>query len=683
MKPRLNYQLFLVLALAAIALVPVACESSLDDDGSGSTGTMTGSGTEAGSTGTQGGGCTGFCGAGGNANQPLTIMPPNATIDVIDGVASPVDFAAFAGGNEVNPTWQVDLSSVAGIDGMGLVTASGDTGGLVTVTAKLNASTATAVVTVNIKKTLNPSGITPADIDLLRNPGAQDASIVWAYPYDKTVFPKGLLPPELMWNGSTAGNLYRVHMKGTYTDFEFFTTAEPPSRFLMGAAEWTQITESGPGGKVALEVSRLIPGQPAATKMINHEWTIANGSMKGTIYYWSNNVGQVLRIKPGATAPENFLVAAGVTNGTSAQCTTCHAVSANGSTLVLGGDQPTSTFDLLTNTSTLAITSVGKATRNWAMPAISPDGNVLIENNENELPGPPGGCNPGNPTSCINSDGMWNAKTGAKITGTGLDGVYLDMPAFSPDGKKIAFVDHLGNQLAVYDYDAVTHSATNRVDLVPNGTVPGVRIAFPSVSPDHKSIVYHRGPLDTRGGTADLFLALTDQPGVEIPLANLNGTGYPFAAGARDLHWNYEPTFAPVNSGGYSWVVFTARRTYGNRLTGPAQGPGNTAVKQLWVAAIDQNVTAGVDPSHPAFRITGQDDNLNMRGFWALDPCKQAGDMCGAGSECCNQNCEAGVCKDPNPNGCSDNGSSCATAADCCDVQAECINNVCSAAPPQ
>ena len=66
----------------------------------------------------------------------------------------------------------------------------------------------------------------------------------------------------------------------------------------------------------------------------NLGWTIAPASMRGTIYYWSNNLGRVLRIKPGAVAPENFLA----TGNAPAGCTTCHAVSANGSTLIIGGD---------------------------------------------------------------------------------------------------------------------------------------------------------------------------------------------------------------------------------------------------------------------------------------------------------------------------------------------------------
>jgi hypothetical protein len=662
-----SIHLLLVAVLGAIAILPIACAPSSATDSSDSTGSHASTGNATNSGGA-GGGCTGFCGQGGN-NGMLTIVPPTATIVVDNGVASPVTLTAEENGQPVSAsTWQVDLSAVAGVDGTGIVTASGNLGGHVIVTAKLNGQIATATVDVTLKRTINLSNVTQAKIDLLNAASTPDGSIVWAYPYNTTVFPKGLLAPKMMWNGGNAGDLYRIHLTGNFIDFAFYTTVDPPSRFLMDDPSWTELTESGPGGKVNVEVDRLVPNQAAATKVIGHQWTIANGSMKGTVYYWANSLGRVLRIKPGASAPDDFLAAAGVTD----QCSTCHAVSANGSTLVIGGDtNVASTFDLLTGLPVFTTNTVGKPVRNWAMPAVSPDGNVLIENN-GPLPGPPGG-----------SDGLWDTHSGQHLTGLGLDGVFLDMPAFAPNGTKIAYVDHNDKSLGVRDYDAASHVVSNPIKLVDQGSSP---IAFPSVSPDAKSVIYHRGSLDTRYGKGDLYIASITQPGSETRLSAIDGDGYPFAAGARDLQYNYEPTFAPVNSGGYAWVVFTSRRTWGNELTGCAQnGDFSTGcVKQLWVAAIDQTVTPNVDPSHPAFRLSGQDEaTLNMRGFWALDPCKQAGASCSNGSECCDMNCDMGICKDPNPNGCSGDGSSCMTAADCCDALAECINSVCSAPPPQ
>ena len=131
-----------------------------------------------------------------------------------------------------------------------------------------------------------------------------------------------------------------------------------------------------------------------------------------------------------------------------------------------------------------------------------------------------------------------------------------------------------------------------------------------------------------------------------------------------------------MNSGGYAWVVFTSRRTYGNRLTGEKD-----VVKQLWVTAIDQFPEPGVDASHPAFWVPGQDQaTLNMRAFWALDPCIQQGDACSASGECCDgEICDAaGLCGGPKK--CVEDGI-CETDEDCCDKSAQCLGGSCEVAP--
>jgi hypothetical protein len=242
----------------------------------------------------------------------------------------------------------------------------------------------------------------------------------------------------------------------------------------------------------------------------------------------------------------------------------------------------------------------------------------------------------------------------------------------------------------------------------------GKAITWPSVSPDGQWIIYARADsFDTRGGNGDLYLASAVNPNVEIRLAKANGDGYPFAAGARDLSWNYEPSFAPVANGGYFWVVFTSRRTYGNTLTGQAEPcmgacatdpscatdscastcacTSATEVKQLWVVAIDQNPTPGVDPSHAPFHLTGQDEtNLAMRGFMALPPCLADGETCSSGTDCCGRFCSSNpdggspMCS-TTPPACSPDGSGCTTTSDCCGAAtgSTCINSVCSEPTPK
>jgi hypothetical protein len=237
---------------------------------------------------------------------------------------------------------------------------------------------------------------------------------------------------------------------------------------------------------------------------------------------------------------------------------------------------------------------------------------------------------------------------------------------------------------------------TNGRDVVQAGTDPNTQlIGWPTVSPDGNWAIYSRlNWLDPSAqhnlssfapSVGDLYMADLKHPGTEIRLGNLDGDNYPFAAGARDQHLNYEPSAAPVASGGYFWVVFHTRRTYGNILTGD-----RTTEKQLWVAAIDQNPQPGKDPSHPAFWLPAQDTTtLNLRGFWALDPCKGDGQSCGSGTECCGGYCASGgdggamVCQSAQ-SACSQNGDRCNTSSDCCNAASgvTCINHVCSEAPP-
>ena len=271
---------------------------------------------------------------------------------------------------------------------------------------------------------------------------------------------------------------------------------------------------------------------------------------------------------------------------------------------------------------------------------------------------------------------------------------------------------------------------TNEQTIVQAGTDTNTQtIAWPTVSPDGRWALYARmswaDPTMNHNLTSyppmasDLYMADLQNPGNEVRLGALDGDGYQFAAGTRDLSLNFEPTMAPVAAGGYFWVVFLSRRTYGNMLTGD-----RTTEKQLWVAAINQNPTPGenpsgppMDPSHAAFRLPGQDiASLNLRGYWALDPCKGNGQGCSSGTECCGGYCAMGASGDDagvdasatmadagadasadassmptgmvcvsQVNGCSQDGDHCNQSSDCCGAATgeTCINHVCSVPTPE
>jgi hypothetical protein len=622
-------------------------------------------------------------GGEGGIDKPvtsLTVDPPTASLLSDNGAAVTQQFKAiahFSDGTSANVasgvTWTASNPQVGGIGG-GLFTATGSVGGAVLVTATYKAKKGTADLNVKLHVTDNPNNVDAATMAALKGASTKDGTIQWAYPYDGTVFPRGLNAPLLQWNNGLAADVYYVHVKSAGFELDSFTTVPPPSRYAFTGTNWQKFVDSS-SGAATLEVSRFSAG--VATKVTTLSWKIAPASMRGTIYYWANAQGRVMRIKPGATAPDDF--SAGTFGALPASsCTmTCHTVSADGSTLVSGGDTLGGSYDLLNNKPIYNTGgNAGDATkRKWSNAALSPNGKYIVENGNTAVPGPPGA-----------EDGMYNTADGTRVAGSGLDGLRLGSPSFSADGTKLAYTALAGattGSLNVFDFDLKNAKVGANTQLVAQGG--GQAIQWPSVSPDAKWVVYHRGALDTRGGQGDLFLASAVTPNQEIRLSKVDGDGYPFAAGNRDLAYNYEPTFAPVPSGGYFWVVFTSRRTYGNTSVGaPA------ATKQLWVAAIDLNPTPGVDPSHPAFLLPGQDTaQINMRGFWALDPCKGDGKGCGSGTECCG-----GFCDGSGPDGglvcaskgvCGQDGDHCDVAADCCNAASgtTCINHTCAQSGPK
>ena len=656
-------------AFVALVTILIACGSSKDPfDPNGGDG--------------QDGGSSGILGNGQKEVASLTIDPPTAALVVESGgPAQTQQYKAIVhyvdnttSEMTAGITWTATNLQVGNIGSSGIYTTSGTIGGSVAITGSFKGQKASATLSVKLHVLENPAKADAGTIAALKAATAKDATVQWTYPYDGTVFPRGLGSPKLMWNNGGAADIYYVHISSPTYELEAFTTVPPPSRYAFTPGTWQKFVDST-SGATDLTVARM--SGTAATVAIKHKWTVAPASMRGTIYYWANAVGRVMRIKPGAVAPDDFSAGTfGALPGST--CTmTCHTVSADGSTLVSGGDTLGGTYDLLKNKVVYDLGgALGSAQkRAWSNPALSANGKYLVQNSS-ALPGPPG-----------MQDGLWNTADGTRVAATGLEGVKLGMPSFSPDGTKLAYVGVAGgalNALNVFAFNQTTAKVGASTLLVNQGT--GQPIAWPSMTPDAKWAIYHRGPLDTRDAPADLFFASTVTPNAEVRLAKLNGDGYPFAAPAgRDLSLNYEPTFAPVPSGGYFWTVFTSRRTYGNQATGAKE-----VVKLLWVAAIDLNPTVGVDPSHPAFLLPGQDENaINMRGFWALDPCKGDGAGCASGTECCGGFCDGSgtdgglVCK--NSGTCSQDGDHCEQTSNCCNAASgsTCINHVCSEPGPK
>jgi hypothetical protein len=571
----------------------------------------------------------------------------------------------------------------------------------------------------------NPGNVDPGTQGQLQGGGTADPGFAFVYPYDKTVFPRGLTPPTLQFAG-TAPTAFYVTVAFPGMSYKGFYSANSVQGFALTAADWTAITvAAGPTAAVSVGVTKIAGGK--VTGPITETWTIAQGSLKGTIYYetyGSSLVGSgalgvgLMKIQPGASAPT--VVKSGCGNA-------CHTASADGSTLVANAgtyNNPTgfsydqsASYDLRNNASTIFETPVGGSSSNliFTFGGIYPDGSFVVSatgyRTYMELFENPSGPTPPAP-GLYYTGKQAGTKGGAKISAPGFDGTITTTgtPAFSPDGKMLAYnasgstVYGGGKSLSVMDFDhsTFTFSKPRVVATHADPNVDDHSLGWPAFTPDGKWVVYQaaadQGYETDQTALGHLwFTSTTSDTHTRLDaLDGYDSSGKVYLP-ANDANYSFAPTVLPEAVGGYFWVVFTSHRSYGNSLASQANlpvnplNPGVPAVDslgKLWVAAIDINATAGKDPSHPAFYMDGQElEADNLRGFWVASPCQANGTSCTSGDECCGGYCRPGdgggdVCTDTG-GGCSNLYESCKTASDCCAAVDLCINGKCAQPPPQ
>ena len=651
--------------------------------------------------------------------------------DAITVRGTPLSVAAHAqfddGSLPENIIWSVNNTHLGSIGDDGLFEANGYAAGSVIISAQVGSVSASKPLQISVDIQQNPDNLSEALRAALSTPGVggaqglgPDAAFRFLYPYDNTVFPRGLSAPTLQFGGSGATATYLTISSDGFS-YAAFASASAPTRIVIPEAVWRGVTNSaGAESAIKVQVSELSAG--VVTGPLEQQWSIAQGSLKGAIYYNTYRsplapTGGVMRIRPGQTAEV-------LQKG----CTVCHSVSSKGNVLVagVGWDQnpiDSEALDLAANGSTKVRRIVNDG-RVFAFGALTPDGKRLVANGIPASEPLPRGlsANVTRPTPGPFASRFFDTKTGAAIEAPSLSSAvtYALTPTFSPDGAHLAFNNRdlsAGHTLSALDYDPSSSPPTfsNLRTVLEN---PEKVLAWPSFLPDSAAVVFHEGDsFDTakyRGGALYADLRMVGLDGTnEKSLAQLNGydsngNSYLPYGDAEEGHLNYEPSVLPVPVGGYYWVLFTSRRAYGNTIApggsvargddkwgkpvaGEEESPSPR--KKIWLAPIDVDYPGKVDPSHPAIYLPGQElESGNMRGFAALEPCRGNGDGCESAAECCTGFCrQTGrdadgpvlECVPPPDNACSQEDETCAVAGDCCNSHELCINKRCATPTPE
>jgi hypothetical protein len=382
-------------------------------------------------------------------------------------------------------------------------------------------------------------------------------------------------------------------------------------------------------------------------------------------------------------------------------CVVCHSVSANGTVLSAANgpdlSNPTSSRTMTLSATTATALTTSTTGQQFAFAALTPDGKLALTNGvpSNAPPYEPHGFNGGYNSVLVTT------MNGAVVPSTGMEQI-AQTPAFSPDGKHVAFID--GKQspamrpLTMMDFDGVSaftnlQTLLNESAMTTNAcnastgwstpqppTTPPTSFpppcsgqakadAWPSFTPDSAAIVFHSGDsFDSAGYNlagaqneappqyAELNLIETATKTVS-KLNALNGrdangvSTLPYGE-AVDNNMNYEPNVMPLPVGGYFWVVFTSRRAYGNTVA-----PGRAATTMPGDAPNQDPFGSETAPS-PRKKLWVAAIDVNHTGI--ADPSHPAFYLSGQELESANMRAFAALAP------CEANGATCETGSDCC-----------------
>ena len=506
----------------------------------------------------------------------LSIAPLNQTFTVPYGTSAPAaTYTAKAGTVPVSASFSIDLGQIASINAStGVLTPSGVIGGVAHVTASFNGQTVSTPVTIVLTSQNNgapaagdagadagnaggnngvggsPAGgpVAMATQTILQGTPVADPSLVWLYPYNNTVWPRGMLAPLLMWSWAPGdADAIQIELSTQSGSFSWTGTFGPPAILTQTGGHfirqpipqdvWNMATNTAgavtAGGTTdGLVLKLTVEKAGVASGPLTQTWPVAPARLTGTVYYnsygtqlvknWASTdkaghpVGAaILGIQSGQTGPslvvgQNSPLGSNGVPTDDSGCRVCHVVSSHGRWLLTQseqgspGDGQSFLYDLsAANVQGSAVMIPTQGTFAWA--AMVGDGSYALTNSID-----PSSTNPAITGSLAGSatSSFWQfAPTPATTAGTltGLPaGVAVGYPSYAPDDKLLAYIDVTGHTqsfgeptsgmtpttdlLNVASYSAATQTFSNVRTIAAPTTA--TRIGYPVFLPDDSGLLF-------------------------------------------------------------------------------------------------------------------------------------------------------------------------------------------------
>ncbi len=634
--------------LLVSASIAVGCSFS-SKGASGSGGSPGAAGAGAVGPATQGTG-----GAGPSGLTDLQISPTMASVAVTAGAAPPTQQYKVTGtvnGQAQDLTTTVSYSAtppgVVTIDKNGLATATGTTGGSVTVVATSATSSAQATLLVSYSSSAADPG--PAGNGVPANaqaifagaPADQNRAPQLVYPNDGVLFPPNLTGIEFHFSPGPNNTLFRVSFAGELSTVNTFVRCTAPAGikgciYAPAPAIWTAVASGNAGqGPVAVTVAGTDDAGSAAGQSAPIKIQFSQDPIQGALYYWTTS-GQTAIVRwdfVGGSAATPYLTPANTDGKT---CVGCHSLAPNGDKLVASAGGENDGRLLLWNVNANAALRPFPLSQNSQFESWNSDGTAFVGVYGDGLPGQKG------PSNLMLFDGA----TGAMTSTIDLGGLRADHPDWSknPGGPDTIVFTSMDPTAPTPDQQPATGAIasvqmSNGAWGAPATLVPsmlGKNRYYPAISPDGSLVVYDEStcthgtpklgqvPDSSCNGDVDPTATMFVVPlagGTSVPLTRANSPGV--MDGTTTALTNSFPRWAPFvqrldEMHQLIWLTFSSTRQYGLRAPPASTAPSEAVAGNLiWMVGISPSPGGG-DPSYTAFCLPFQDvTTSNHLAQWA------------------------------------------------------------------